>query len=189
MEELEKKWNAERKNHRYFEQLDHPINFNLGKIEGGDWASSVPSWCTADLRVAIYPGVDPREAAKEIEDCIARASRHHAFLAQHPPEIEYNGFFAQGYVLEEGSDAEAVLYRAHASSFGLDLMSFVTAGYLDARVFVLYDDCPCLVYGPVSKDIHAFDECVSLSSLQQVTGTIALFVAEWCGLEPLPPGH
>ena len=110
-------------------------------------------------------------------------------MAQHPPEIEYNGFFAQGYVLEEGSDAEAVLHRAHASSFGLDLMSFVTAGYLDARVFVLYDDCPCLVYGPVSKDIHAFDECVSLSSLQQVTGTIALFVAEWCGLEPLPPRH
>tara|TARA_B100000809_G_scaffold158791_1_gene156125 strand:- start:3807 stop:5123 length:1317 start_codon:yes stop_codon:yes gene_type:complete len=189
LKQLEKEWNTQRKHHRYFEQLDHPINFNLGKIEGGDWASSVPSWCTADLRVAIYPGVDPREAAKEIEDCIARASRDHAFLAQHPPEIEYNGFFAQGYVLEEGSDAEAVLHRAHASSFGLDLMSFVTAGYLDARVFVLYDDCPCLVYGPVSKDIHAFDECVSLSSLQQVTGTIALFVAEWCGLEPLPPGH
>ena len=59
------------------------------------------------------------------------------------------------------------------------------AGYLDGRVFVLYDDCPCLVYGPVSHDIHAFDERVSLTSLQRVPGTIALFVANWCGLEPV----
>ena len=47
---------------------------------------------------------------------------------------------------------------------------------------MLYDDCPALVYGPVSKNIHGFDECVSLSSLARVTKTIALFVADWCGL-------
>ena len=99
--------------------------------------------------------------------------------------MEYNGFFARGYVLEEGSDAEQVLGQAHAASFGASLESFVTPGYLDGRVFVLYDDCPCLVYGPVSRDIHAFDERVSLASLKRVTGTIALFVASWCGLEPL----
>ena len=98
--------------------------------------------------------------------------------------MEYNGFFAEGYVLEEGSEAEKVLSRAHAQSFGSSLESFVTPGYLDGRVFVLYGDCPCLVYGPVSKNIHAFDERVSLNSLRQVTGTIALFIASWCGLEP-----
>ena len=90
-----------------------------------------------------------------------------------------------GYVLKEGSDAEQVLGQAHAASFGSSLESFVTPGDLDGRVFVLYDDCPCLVYGPVSHDIHAFDERVSLTSLQRVTGTIALFVANWCGLEPV----
>ncbi|GIT24120.1 MAG: hypothetical protein CM1200mP41_01640 [Gammaproteobacteria bacterium] len=91
-------------------------------------------------------------------------------------------------MLEEGSDAEAVLIGP-CVKLRWDLKSFVTPGYLDGRVFILYDDCPCLVYGPVSKDIHAFDECVSLSSLRQVTGTIALFIAEWCGLEPLSPHY
>ncbi|GIT49402.1 MAG: hypothetical protein Ct9H300mP14_13300 [Gammaproteobacteria bacterium] len=62
---------------------------------------------------------------------------------------------------------------------------FYTRGFLGGRVFVLYDDCPCLVYGPVSKDIHAFDERVSLASVQRITGTIALFIANWCGLEKL----
>jgi acetylornithine deacetylase len=48
---------------------------------------------------------------------------------------------------------------------------------------VLYDDCPCLVYGPISEKIHGFNERVSLASTQRITGAIALFIAEWCGLE------
>lgn len=182
---LEADWNSRQGEHRHFEDLSHPINLNVGKIEGGDWASSVPAWCSFDCRIALYPGVDPREAAKEIEDCIRRTSRDDAFLSNHPPEVEYNGFFAEGYVLEEGSAAEAALGRAHARSYGASLESFVTPGYLDGRVFVLYDDCPCLVYGPYSENIHGFDERVSLASVKRVTGSIALFIAEWCGLERL----
>jgi len=165
--------------------LGDAIQSGVGKIAGGDWASSVPAWCTLDIRAAIYPGVNPRDAAREIEACLQSSSREDPFLSDNPPTVEYNGFFSRGYVLEEGSDAEKVLSQAHAVSFGSSLESFVTPGYLDGRVFVLYDDCPCLVYGPVSKDIHAFDERVSLASVQRITGTIALFIANWCGLEKL----
>ena len=185
LKDLETQWNEKRSEHRYFEDLEQPINFNVGKISGGDWASSVPAWCCVDVRAAIYPGVDPRDAAREIEACLAARSRDDPFLSENPPEVEYNGFFARGYVLDEGSDAEKVLARAHATSFGSDLQSFVTPGYLDGRVFVLYDNCPCLVYGPLSRDIHAFDERVSIASVKRITGTIALFIASWCGLETL----
>lgn len=180
---LEKAWNARKGQHRYFEELDHPINFNVGKIAGGDWASSVPAWCTFDCRIALYPGQNPREAANEIEACLRAAAAEVPFLANNPPEVVYNGFFAEGYVLEEGSAAELTLGRAHAASYGAELESFVTPGYLDGRVFVLYQDTPCLVYGPYAEAIHGFDERVSLSSVQRVTGAIALFVAAWCGLE------
>lgn len=186
LKKLEQAWNERRFNYPYFDTVRHPININIGKISGGDWASSVPAWCSLDVRAAIYPGIDPKDAAKEIEDCISEYSETDMFLAKHPPRIDYNGFFARGYVLEEGSDAEMVLARGHALSFGSELESFVTPGYLDGRVFVLYDDCPCLVYGPVSEHIHAADERVSLESLERITGTIALFLAEWCGLESLP---
>ena len=180
---LEAEWNARKAHHRHFENLEHPINFNVGRIQGGDWASSVPAWCTFDCRLAIYPGVEPGEAAREIEDCIRSAAAELPFLANAPPEIVYNGFFAKGYELEEGSAAEATLARAHITSHGKTLQSFVTPGYLDARVFVVYGDLPCLVYGPYSEAIHAFDERVSISSVKRVTGTIALFIAQWCGLE------
>ncbi len=182
---LEEKWNQEKAGRTYFEELDHPINFNVGKIEGGDWASSVPAWCSFDCRISIYPGWSPAEKTVEIEACVAEAARESSYLANNLPEVEWNGFFAEGYELEEGSDAELALCRAHAKSYGKSLESFATPGYLDGRVFVLYGDCPCLVYGPYSENIHGFDERVSLSSLKRVTGTIALFIADWCGLETI----
>jgi acetylornithine deacetylase len=184
LRKLEIAWNMRKIGKQHFADLDHPINFNVGKIRGGDWASSVPAWCTFDCRIAIFPGTDPRDAAREIEDAIGAAARDTPFLANNLPEVEFNGFFAEGYVLDEGSDAEQTLAHAHVRAFGTSLQSFVTPGYLDGRVFVLYDDCPCLVYGPRSENIHAFDERVSLASVKRVTGTIALFIAEWCGLEP-----
>ena len=180
---LEAEWNEAKAGMRYFSEEEHPINFNVGKIVGGDWASSVPAWCSFDCRMAIYPGWNPAEKAREIEMHLRAAAAKTPFLANNPPDVEWNGFFAEGYVLEEGSDAEQTLVRAHAKSYGQSLESFVTPGYLDGRVFVLYGDCPCLVYGPYSQNIHGFDERVSLSSIKRVTGSIALFIAEWCGVE------
>ena len=185
---LEAEWNERRAEHPHFATVDHPINFNVGKIAGGDWASTVAAWCTMDCRIAIYPGMVPAEAAREVEAAVAAAGRDDAFLSNNPPTVTWNGFFAEGYVLAEGSDAETALARAHLSAHAQPLETFVTPSYLDARVFVIYQNTPCLVYGPVSRNVHGFDEAVSLSSLRRVTGAIALFIAEWCGLEPVAPG-
>jgi acetylornithine deacetylase len=178
-------WNAEKADHPHFADLDHPINFNVGRIEGGDWASSVPAWCKLSCRIAIYPGDDPADRARAIEAHLASALADDAFLGNRPPKVTWNGFFARGYVLDEGSEAEAALARAHGLASEAALETFVTPAYLDARVFVIYAGMPCLVYGPTSESVHGFDERVSLASIRRVTGAIALFIAEWCGLEPV----
>jgi len=180
-------WNGEKTNYPYFETEDHPINFNVGKIEGGDWASTVAAWCKLHCRIAIYPGDDPKDRARQIEDHLASDLAGDSFLGNRPPKVTWNGFFARGYVLEENTEAEQALAAAHRRVTDTELTSFVTPGYLDARVFVIYAGMPCLVYGPISEDIHGFDERVSLSSMKRVTGTIALFIAEWCGVEEIMP--
>ena len=180
---LEAEWNARKAGRKHFEDQDHPINLNVGKIEGGDWASSVPSWCRLHCRVSIYPGVSAPDAAQEIERHVAAFSAQDPFLSNNPPEVAFNGFFAEGYVQEEGTDAEAVLAAAHEAATGEPLKSFMTPGYLDTRVFALYDRMPALCYGPVSKNIHGVDERVSVESLKRVTTAMALFIAEWCGVE------
>lgn len=184
---LEEEWNAHSGAHRHFEDVAHPLNLNIGRIEGGDWASMVPAWCRFEARFAMFPGQTPQEVRAAVEACLSRAAGADRALADAPPMVTWHGFFAEGFVLEPGSEAEAALARAHEAVFGTALESFVTPGYLDTRVHVLYDRIPSLCYGPTSRAIHGIDEAVEIESVRRITKAMALFVAEWCGVEPLSP--
>jgi acetylornithine deacetylase len=182
---LEAHWNAQKGEYANFKDLPHPINLNIGKIAGGDWASSVPAWCEIDCRISIFPGVSAEDAERQIRDCVAQFSRNDAFLANNPPEIIVNGFHAEGYVLNPGSEAETVLGRAHADAFGAPLETATLPAYIDTRVYALYNQIPALCYGPASRNVHGFDECVDLESLKRITKALTLFIAEWCGTETI----
>lgn len=186
LHKVEERWNAAKHEHEHFGHLDHPINLSVGKIQGGDWASSVPAWCVFDVRVAIYPGQDIQEAKQEIEQAIRDAARENRFLANNPPEVVFHGFEAEGYVLTGGEEAEATLAGAHAAAFdGAALKGITSTGTTDARFFGLYAGIPGLVYGPRAESVHGFDERVDLESLRRTTQAMTLFTAEWCGLERL----
>jgi acetylornithine deacetylase len=179
---LEHAWNERRHGDRHYAHHEHPINFNVGRIAGGDWASSVPAWCTFDVRAAVYPGQDLKEARREIEQCLRDAARGVPFLANAPPDIVYNGFQAEGYVLEGADAPSARLGQAHEAVFGKPLKSAAATATTDARFFGLYAGIPALVYGPKSSGIHGFDERVEVESVRRVTQAMALFIADWCGL-------
>ena len=182
---LEARWNARKCDHAYYADSAHPINMNVGRIEGGDWASSVPAWCAFEVRIAIYPGQSIEDAKREIEETLREAARETAFLRNTPPEITYHGFEAEGYVLTDAEEPVGVLAGAHRAVFGTELEEVASTATTDARFFGLYGKMPALVYGPVADAIHGFDERVSLSSLRKVTKAMTLFIADWCGLEPL----
>ncbi len=113
------------------------------------------------------------------------AAREDSFLANNPPRLTYHGFLAPGYVLPRGSAAEETLAACHREVAGEALEERAMTALTDARFFGLYQGIPALVYGPEARDIHAFDERVNLASALAVTKTLALFIAEWCGLEPV----
>jgi acetylornithine deacetylase len=180
---LEARWNEAAKGVGRFGEHPHPFNLNIGRIEGGDWASSVPAWCRVACRIAFPGGTRAADAAREIESCVAEFARNDGFLANSPPKITFNGFFAEGYELVPGSEAEATLGRAHEAVFGRPLESRLGTAYLDARVYALYDGIPALTYGAIAENYHAYDERVNLASVLRCTQAMALFIAEWCGVE------
>jgi acetylornithine deacetylase len=181
LHELEAQWNADR--HAAFHAVNHPLNFVVSRIEGGDWTSSVPAWCTFDMRIGIYPGMELAKVRATVEQTVANAARNDSYLSNSPPEIVYHGFQAEGYVLENADEPIGVLERAHAAASGAALERHAITGTTDARFFGLYAGIPALVYGPTSESIHGYDERVDIASTKRVTQAIALFVAEWCGLE------
>jgi len=77
------------------------------------------------------------------------------------------------------------LATVHESVMQTALPEITSLAYLDARVFALYADTPCLVYGPLADSIHGFNERVSIEAIRRITKTLALFTANWCGLESI----
>lgn len=188
LRELETRWNEERPTKPFFDDVDNPAALTIGTINGGEWIASVPSSCRFEGRIGFYPGDDPHERVKQFEAFVAAAAAADPLLQRCPaPVVEWVGVVHAGYTLEPGSDAEAVLAKAHidANAPGASpLQAYVMACYLDAAVYAVHGKIPSLVYGPIAENIHAIDERVSLSSLRRVTKTIALFTAEWCGVRP-----
>ena len=184
---LEVEWNARAANDPVYKDVDHPLNFNAGKIKGGDWASSVPAWCDVDCRIGILPGQDLEQAKAEIAACVAEASRDHPFLSNNPPEVIWNGFQAEGYVLDETADpALGVMQNAYEHVFGAGekMGERKMTALTDTRFYGLYYDIPAVCIGPRAENIHGFDERVELDSVRKMTVLLALFIAEWCGLNP-----
>ena len=120
LRDLEKKWNEKKAHDEHFHDHHHPVNFNVGKIAGGDWASSVPAWCTFDMRVGVLPSQNLKEARQEIEDLIRAAAANDPFLGNNPPTVTWEGFQAEPFVLRNHEQVRVVLAEAHRAVFGSD---------------------------------------------------------------------
>ena len=179
-----RKLNEAARSSAWYADIKDPIKFNPGIIRGGDWASSTPAWCEVDCRIGLVPGTTPEEAMAGIEATVRAAAKGDGFLANNPPEIVWTGFQTDPYVLEPGSEAEAVLAAAHASVHGGQMPERRTTAVNDTRYYGLYFDIPGLCYGPKGEGAHAFDERTSIEDLRKCTLTMATFIANWCGLSP-----
>lgn len=188
LQTLEADWNARAAKDTVYQDVPHPLNLNAGKIKGGDWASSVPAWCDIDMRMGVLPGQNLAEAKAQIEACIAAACRDHPFLSNNPAEVIWNGFQAEGYVIgPEADPALSVMQDAYATVFGpaASLQERKMTALTDTRFYGLYYDIPAFSIGPKAENIHGFDERVELASVRDLTVVLALFIAGWCGLNPL----
>ncbi|MEZ4733451.1 MAG: ArgE/DapE family deacylase [Caldilineaceae bacterium] len=105
LRQLEARWNAAKT--PSFADVDYPVKFVVSKIQGGEWTSSVPSRCTFDVRIGIYPEWEVAACQREIEATILEAAAQDPVLASHPPTIRWHGFLSPGYVLPEQTEAEA----------------------------------------------------------------------------------
>jgi acetylornithine deacetylase len=177
-----KRLNERVKTHPWFSRIQNPIKFNPGKIKGGDWASSTPAWCEIDCRIAVLPGMSLAEFRNELTEVVMTAAKRDSFLAGHPPEILWNGFQADDYVLEPGSDFEGAVRAAHRSVMGDEPQESILPAVTDCRFYGRYYGIPSLAYGAASTDGHGFDEYVELESLKKATIVIASFIGAWCGL-------
>ena len=172
------------KSNPWFSRIPNPIKFNPGKIAGGDWASSTPAWCQVDCRIAVLPGMSLAAFREELTGVIMAAARQDPYLADNPPQVIWNGFQADDYVLDPGSEFETAVRAAHKRVHGDEPREVILPAVTDCRFYGRYYGIPSLSYGATGSGSHGFDEAVDLESIKHLTLTIASFVADWCGTRP-----
>lgn len=182
---LETLWNTDSYKTDCYHSHPHPVNFNLGKVNGGDWASTVPCACTADIRVGFHPGMKLEEVRKAVEEAIDEARRSHPACQGANIDIVYRGFQAEGCEMDPRHPMMTLIGDLHAEVTGTTVEPYASTATTDCRFFQLYGEIPATCYGPVAENIHGIDERVSVQSMMEVAEVLALFMADWCGLEKI----
>jgi acetylornithine deacetylase len=161
----------------------HPINLNVGMIRGGDWPSTVAGECVTQFRLACYPD-DPVATLRErVEETVAAVA---AGDPVHRIEVLYDGFQCEGYELAPDAPLVTGLADACQRATGQRPPLVASTATTDARTFQLYGGTPAVCFGPHAENEHGVDERVHLPSVIETAQAIALFVADWCGLEATP---
>ena len=168
---------AERVTHPLFTAYDSPWPVTFGRVEAGEWASSVPASLTAEIRI----GVAPHETVADVEAAYRRrleaVCTEHTWLTDHPPTLERFSVQFEGSEVDPDEPIVSCV-EAAAIDHGIKNPQYegFTAGtdarhYLDAGI-------PTVVFGPGSVDLaHAPDESIEWESLQRGCEIIATATA------------
>ena len=155
--------------------LIHPYNVNVGRLNGGDWPSSIPTRLTIGLRVG-FPRVWPVKVAEDL----VRATVTDALDSEtHSVSVRFNGLRARGYSLPAEHDLVERLSRAHTGAVGAAPARTGMAATTDARFYINEYAIPALCYGPVTGRIHGVDEYVDLPSIVDGARTLARFAIDY----------
>ena len=168
--------------HAAFHGVNHPVNVNLGTVEGGEWNSSVASKCRIGLRVGVMLGYTAAQAKADIERIVAEAATDPA-LRGAKLALSWGGFMADPCTFDQTSEIVQLAECCFAEAGGGILRAYPATGLTDGRFFTLYQGTPVAVFGPDAENIHGIDESVGIASMHAITRTIALAVAAWCGTE------
>ncbi|MCW2777657.1 MAG: putative Acetylornithine deacetylase [Frankiales bacterium] len=162
---------------------DHPFPYGLsiGRVQAGDWASTVPDRLVAEGRFGVRLG-EPVEAARAaFEGCVAAACAAHPWLAAHPAQVEwFGGTFASGETTPGSSllpavqqavvDAGGAPPPERALTAGTDLRLYAAAGI------------PTLHHGPGDLRLaHGPGEQVPVEDVLLSARTLALLALRTCG--------
>jgi acetylornithine deacetylase len=159
-----------------------PYSLSIGRVQAGDWASSVPDRLVAEGRYGVRLGEPVETARQTFEDRVAAICGGHPWLATHPVRVTWTGgAFASGQlpaghpllpaVRAAVSDAGGGLAPEQAIAAGSDLRQYVAAGV------------PALHYGPGDLHLaHGPLEKVPVTEVVTAARAFALLTLRSCGV-------
>lgn len=159
-----------------------PYGLSIGRVEAGNWASSVPDRLVAEGRYGVRIGEPVEVARATLEDRLGRICAADPWLAAHPVRLSWTGgAFASG-ALPEGSLLLPAVRRAVQDAGGGVPPERALAAGTDLRLYAAAG-IPTLHVGPGDLHLaHGPDERVPVAEVVTAARAFALLAARTCGL-------
>jgi acetylornithine deacetylase len=162
--------------------LGLPYPTIVGKVSGGEWASTVMDRVVAEGRYGVRLGQTPEAAADELRSCIRAACAGDPFLAANPATVEITGArFGSARVAADHPLPAGLIATVKAVTGRRPKAIGVPYG-ADMRLFVNVGDTPCVIFGPGDVRLaHGANESVPLAEVEACARVLAAWVADELG--------
>jgi len=168
--------------HPAFAATEHPINLNIGVIQGGDWPSTVPGACELHCRLSCYPGQTVAGTRQEIETAISAAVAGDPWFDKHPVSLIWDGFQSAGSEVSMAESSVQLLGSWHERVFGGAMEPIAGTGINDMRYYN-FAGVPSGCYGALGENAHAADEWLDVRSMVPAAKVLGAFMLNWCGVK------
>jgi len=165
-----------------YQNILHPINLNIGILNGGNWPSTVPAKAEMHCRLAYFPGIAYKEICQKINETIQAVQTDDPWLSENPPTVEFYGFRSDGHMVPRDKEAFNTLNDCHRMLTGQNAEEYIATCTTDLRAFHFFGKGQCTCFGPSGGNYHGANEWVDIKSIFHTAKTYALFAARWCGL-------
>lgn len=170
----------ERLRSKLFAHYSYPFPLNIGSFHSGCWPSSVPDRAVMEGRVGFAPSEDHNEFRREFEDYVSRVAKNDAWLAEHPPKVEWFGLFMDSAWIDPLHPLVVLSKSATEEIIRRPVELKGKAGGTDMRLLI-NSGTPCIQIGPgLSSEAHTINESASAKNIVDVTKTIALILMDFC---------
>ncbi|ARI78745.1 peptidase [Halobacillus mangrovi] len=161
-----------------------PIPINIGRIEGGNWPSSVPDQVVLEGRMGIAPGESIEKAKKEFENHLAKLSEIDEWFAKAPVKVEWFGARWLPGEIDEDHDFMKTIRQAYENYKGKAPQIEASPWGTDGGLLTQLADIPVVVFGPGETNMaHYPNEYIDLNHMFDTAAIIAETLILWCGVE------
>ncbi|HLO10804.1 MAG TPA: peptidase [Pseudoneobacillus sp.] len=177
---LEKERNAKISDPLY-ESIPIPIPINIGKIQSGEWPSSVPDLAIIEGRMGVAPDESMENAQQEMSICLKNLCQEDEWLKQQPPTIEWFGGRWLPGSLENDHPLMDSLTRSFIEVKKHHPIVEASPWGTDGGILSNIGNTPVVVFGPgVTEVAHHSNEYILLEDLFASAEIIAYTIIDWC---------
>lgn len=155
----------------------------VGQFESGTYASAFPDACLLKGSLATVPGEDSDAVKAEFVRFVRTlAAERDPWLREHPPEIEFVGYFAEPAAIPADSPIVTTLCANFEDVMGQKPDVSGREGAADIRHLNRYGDTPTVIFGPGrTEQMHANNEWVAVEDYLNAVRILAKTLLAWCG--------